>query len=268
MRVKYLLGMISPLTITQAKVLDRLSLLLNEGSTGFSQRDFGYEWIEACLQAAAKAENKGVVTPQLAIKVLSKLLDSATIQTANVAQKFRWLGISQEIRQKILMPRIEADVLSAVGFAEGDVDTLYSRAVAQYYALSKDIDAKYYEFGGQTVPINLDLLRELNSIYFAQTGKEIIPQELITFTVSYGAQPSKFYPPLIDAIKTYLAEAVFKTVSLQALVDYGRGQRVNAEVGSHYSRIADYLERYLGYPKDSIPDMLELVHTYRTKTKR
>jgi predicted Ser/Thr protein kinase len=267
-RLKLFLGDYEEPTPTQKVMLDRISLNIDEGRFGMNQRDFGYTWLEGALQEAAKPENRNTLTPQLAMSVLVKLLDPKSITFRDSAERWSWETLANEIKVKILMPRLERDVLQAAGHSEGNIDEIYDLIVAQFLALNKDPNAEIYQDkSGKSHKIDRPLLNSINKFHYERTGRYIVPQELINFVAVYASRPGARYKQLEYAIVDHLAQTAFESVSLSSMIEYQTKGSGGANVREKYNSVASYLSRYLGYNEAAIQSVIELVNDYRLKFK-
>ena len=120
-------GQLTSVPHSEIRELEILTRLLHEGEKGISSRDAG-RWFSLALAAARTPQYGFTLTPSLAMKTLREMLSEnpkGTIVTKNHKERLGWLSIADEVRDQLLIPRIEADISRSLANGEVVFGSLY-----------------------------------------------------------------------------------------------------------------------------------------------
>lgn len=263
----------------------KLSKALGEGTFGFDHRDVT-KWLNAAVAEAQKQDNGNTVTPLLLKRTLESFLANATQKSgdSSISQedKIRTLNFAEMVASQIIIPKMRADILSAISKShDSAANEIYDSVVQSIMVLSTDPLAKEYidERTNTKSLINKTQLEEISEIYKSQQGgRSLSVQEIASWhnhlIFSQRGQSSekqadesnqkifeKTNPGLMSAIETYqakkVAQAYATTVKKFASIANGSVQGTPEET-QRASELISKLKA-IGYDEVSLKEALQLI---------
>lgn len=232
--------------------LSQLSRRLHEGTFGVSSRD-GESWLGQALAEAAKSENGGCLTPQVAIGVLRGLLDTGGIQFPDNQTRTQWELLMKVVAKNLLVRDLKKDIDTAYTRDTGEVDSTYREIVYEIMARHDDLEATHYidRTTNQRRAINFKRLDAIRKKYKELCGRELSDAGIALQHLRNWApgQNSPIVPDtgLRDAIVAYFAELTLervRIVDLRKVAETGEG----GEDAKHaYRTFMEVMIQDLGY---------------------
>lgn len=253
---------------TVIKTLHSLGLALHEGESGISARDAA-KWFSEAIDLAGSPQYRNTLTPGLAIRVFNDMIDKGSIRHSSTKEAATWLGLKSAVVAKLLIPRLEADISTAMANGDRVVTGGYLELVDEMIAIHQDPDAKVYtsQASRQERAIDFEKMSEIRRIYRERNGRDLSIDQIAVFTMSQlsagsgvGLRPE---PSLLEAVSQYYAKLNARATGVNALAEYSQTRAGGDEVKSAYNSLIEGM-MLLGYDEVSAVDALLTVQQYNS----
>lgn len=246
--------------------LHRIRLVLEEGSSGISERDIGDTWLPSALAAAR--EHGMTLTPYLVDRVFIHLIDQGTIKVDGKGlTRAELMKIYQRIKIEILLPAMARDVQAIVAGNTDQAQRLYKELEQEIRTLVNKPKAIEYDTGrGSPRPINFSRLEEIRKVYALVNGRQLHLDDLSSFFISTGT--SDPHPGLMRAVEQYLVDSSINSTAVQGLIEAFEG---STNVDTETTRLAETIRRNLvryGYNEISFVEALKLMYDLNYQKKQ
>jgi len=250
--------------------LEKLSELLKEGVDGLGNRDISETWLEEAVSRAAQGD--GVITPLLLKEVFQQLLRQELINFPDHTTRLSWFDIADAVAYHFTVPAFEDDINSGTGQGVGSAESIYEELLGEMDALERDPNAtKYFDLQGQERTIEKNRLAEIKQIYADQYRQPLVYGHILSYQLrSMQAQNAedRRHQPLLSAIRRYLAKAMKKLVSTDALLRAITTKEGNTQAKTVAAAVSHHLIHRLGYCEVSMKQALEFIAEYEEKFAR
>ena len=238
--------------------LEKARDLLREGINGIGARNVE-NWLSHALLRAV--DRNVALSPTLIAETFSKLLDEGSIP-ATLVERTQWIQLVNIIKKEFILPALTEDVINIVQ-GRGRSERIYEDIRQELLALSADTEAEYIEGqGNDRMPIDKQRLNEIYAYFQEMTGNQFEPGQLKDFHLqAHTGANIKHYPPLMAAIRRYLAKREMDKTSMSELVQFFDGKPVADQTREKGRRTEHELERY-GYDRTSFHQALRFVRDY------
>ena len=264
-------GQLTSVPHSEIRELEILTRLLHEGEKGISSRDAG-RWFSLALAAARTPQYGFTLTPSLAMKTLREMLSEnpkGTIVTKNHKERLGWLSIADEVRDQLLIPRIEADISRSLANGDSTIKSAYYDLIEEMIALNNDEDSTSYlsPSSSQEKVIDRQRLKRVKEIYFQKNGRELSVTQIAIFHSQQKNVNRDPNQPLLESIAEYYAELNTKVSGLADIADYGQSGVGKEETVTAHNQLMAALAR-LGYNEVSSRESLNLVKFVRSQGEK
>ncbi|MBL7663922.1 MAG: hypothetical protein JNM93_02225 [Bacteriovoracaceae bacterium] len=246
--------------------LKALHSRLKEGSTGISNRSA--DKLLTTLIEKAESSGKNTITYGLVKDVFKKLLDEHVLGAKTNEESLKWLSLLENVAFKMIIPRLQADVMTALNGGNSDVRAIYDEIVEELLNLSRNPDAIEYISQTSGTPKTVDHIRleEVKRMYLIENSRQLESNDLTTFMSMNKARSDEVYRPLFNAVSLYLSKDLMNSARLASIYQYitnGKGDSETAAIASRFQKI---MEEQLGYNATSLVEALSFVRQYEAKT--
>ncbi len=270
-RIRLWEGQLSNVPPSELKELVHVTQLLHEGERGISSRDAG-RWLSLAISAARSSQYAYTLTPSLVMKTLREMLSESprgVMVVSNHNERLKWLGLADEVRDQLLIPRIEADISNSLANGDSVVKSAYFDLIEEMFALHNDEDANQYisPITHQEKIIDRERLNHIKKIYVQKNGRELNTSQIAIFhsqQIGSNLEPNQ---PLLESIAEFYAELNSRVTGLSDIAEFDRSGVGNEEVATAHSSLMAALGR-LGYNEVAARDALNLVKFVRSQAKR
>lgn len=267
-RIRLWEGQLSSTPVSELKELEHITRLLHEGETGISSRDAG-RWFSLALAAARNPQNGHTLTPSLVMKTLREMLSEnpkGAIVAPSHKERLRWLGLADEVRDQLLIPRLEADISTSLANGDSIVKAAYFDFVEEMLALHNDEDAKIYisPTTHQEKVIDHERKKRIEEIYLQKNGRHLSTTQIAIFHMQQTSHEKEPNQALLEALADYYAELNSKVAGLSDIVDFDHTGVGNEEIATAHTSLMQALDR-LGYNETAAREALNLVKFVRSQ---
>ncbi len=249
-RSRYLTGEMPIENSIEEKELNELSLLLQDGNHGLSQRDVS-GWLAACVAAARAPENHHDLTIKIAKDTFKMMLsDGKKLEYGN-DEKTRqlWIHYSNLVSSRLTIPKIENDVLASAASEESLIKRAYDETTLEISALGADPSATEYldPLTQQRKPIRILRLEKIRQKYLEIHSERLdintLAMAQFALTLPGRTVESTYYQPLLTAIQAVFAQQASESSELMDVVQRYKGGVGDSQDTVVYGKIMSGLLR-------------------------
>lgn len=266
-RLKYLMGESYKTVEGEELDLEKLSALNKEGHFGLSQRDAN-AWLEHALDMART--NGGDLTTSIVAASFESMMDHSQLEYgAEDKTRKLWKMYANVIAQQLILPRMQKDLLRALGPDMSMVNNTYDEVVLELIAAGRGESTYQHPRHETRKNIDKKRLEEIARIYYELHKEQLDPEQLATMFWATAATRSDTpersrSQELVDAISMYYSEKYTETIKLGDIADYAETGEGDSDVVARHSELVSNMKE-LGYSAPGIRETLIYIEELRSK---
>ena len=264
-RLKVLMGNETGLNISDKLDLRSLSRDLKEGDDGISERDAANVWLTQAIAEAQRSENGNCLTPQLAQKVFSKLLEERAIEFPDQGTRLKWSQISEKVMDQVIVPAIQADISNALSSNSAAGNSLYNEIFQELSALGSDSAAtEYAEKNGDKRRIDFTRLEEIKSYYRDINKRDFSFHEVLMVFATKREQ----HQGLLYSIQKYLTKRSVEMISFDDIYRFENSRVGGSDLRAKHGELKHNLVSEKGYCERCLKANYELMKQKKSRSEQ